>query len=43
MDKLKDAFYKIYVGEAKAALRLKVYARKKNSINFSNPINIYGG
>jgi len=27
-DKLKDAFYKSYEGEAKAALRLKVFARK---------------
>jgi rubrerythrin len=26
MDKLREAFYKAYVGEAKAALRLKVYA-----------------
>lgn len=28
MDQLKDAFYQVYVGEAKAALRLKVYAEK---------------
>lgn len=27
-EKLKDAFYQTYVGEAKAALRLKVYANK---------------
>lgn len=28
MDELKDALYKAYVGEAKAALRLKVFADK---------------
>ncbi|MFO8058959.1 MAG: rubrerythrin family protein [bacterium] len=28
MDKLKDALHQAYTGEAKAALRLKVYARK---------------
>lgn len=28
MDKIKEAFYQAYVGEAKAALRLKVYADK---------------
>ncbi|MCP5104370.1 MAG: rubrerythrin family protein [bacterium] len=28
MDKMKDAFYQVYVGEAKAALRLKLYAQK---------------
>ena len=27
-ERLKDAFYKAYVGEAKAALRLKIYADK---------------
>ena len=27
-DKVKDAFYKAYVGEAKAALRLKIFAEK---------------
>ena len=27
-DKIKDAFYKAYVGEAKAALRLKIFADK---------------
>ncbi len=28
MEKYKEAFYKAYVGEAKAALRLKAYAQK---------------
>ena len=27
-EKIKDAFYEAYVGEAKAALRLKIYAEK---------------
>jgi len=27
-EKLKDAFYKVYEGEAKAALRLKIFAKK---------------
>jgi len=27
-DKIKDAFYQAYVGESKAALRLKIYAKK---------------
>ena len=28
MDKLKEAFHEIYTGESKAALQLKIYARK---------------
>ena len=28
MEKMKEIFYQIYVGESKAALRLKAYARK---------------
>ena len=27
-DRLKEAFHKIYEGEAKAALRLKIFAKK---------------
>ena len=27
-EKLKDAFHKIYEGEAKASLRLKIFAKK---------------
>jgi hypothetical protein len=30
MDKIKDALNQAYVGEAKAALRLKVYAEKRS-------------
>src|SRR5512137_1042914 len=28
MDKVKDAFHQAYTGESKAALRLKIYAKK---------------
>jgi len=34
-EKLKDAFYLAYVGEAKAALRLKVYADKAEAEGYS--------
>lgn len=41
MDKFKDAFYKIYVGEAKAALRLKVYARKAEEEGYTQIARLF--
>jgi rubrerythrin len=35
MDKMKEIFYQIYVGESKAALRLEAYARKAAEEGYS--------
>lgn len=34
IDRLKDAFHQVYTGEAKAALRLKIYAKKAEDEGF---------
>jgi rubrerythrin len=41
MDKIKDAFYQVYVGEAKAALRLKAYARKARDEGYHPIANLF--
>jgi rubrerythrin len=41
MDQLKDAFYQVYVGEAKAALRLKVYAEKAETEGYSQVAKLF--
>ena len=41
MDKFKEAFYQAYVGEAKAALRLKVYAQKAEDEGYSQIARLF--
>ncbi|UCD86155.1 MAG: rubrerythrin family protein [Deltaproteobacteria bacterium] len=40
-DKLRDSFYQAYVGEAKAALRLKVYAEKAEQENYPQVAKLF--
>lgn len=40
-DKFKEAFYKAYVGEAKAALRLKIYAQKAEDEGYSQVARLF--
>lgn len=41
MDKIKDAFYQVYVGEAKAALRLKAFAQRARNEGYSQIANLF--
>lgn len=40
-DKVRDAFYQTYVGEAKAALRLKIYADKAEQEKYSQVAKLF--
>ena len=40
-DKLKEAFHKIYEGEAKAALRLKIFAKKADQEGLSQIAKLF--
>lgn len=40
-DKIRDAFYKTYVGESKAALRLKVYAEKAEQEGYTQMAKLF--
>jgi len=40
-EKLKDAFHKIYEGEAKAALRLKIFAKKAEQEDLSQIAKLF--
>jgi len=41
MDKIREAFYQVYVGESKAALRLKAYAQKARDEGYSAIANLF--
>ncbi|MGB5218658.1 MAG: ferritin family protein, partial [Smithella sp.] len=41
MDKIKDALNQAYVGEAKAALRLKVYAQKAEDEGYKQMAKLF--
>lgn len=41
-DKLKDAFHQAYTGEAKAALRLKVFAEKARQEGYPQMAKLFG-